>query len=260
MKTFLKILAGIGALVVIAIVAVTLMTSGMSEVADNFFAAVKSDDYEEAYSLLSDDFKSNTSKSQLEIYLNKNALTSFKEASWGSRSVNGGRGELTGSIATESGGVVPISIGFVQGGKDWKIYSIKKPSAGLQEEAESGQLPSEEEQVKLVVDSMNIFAISNSEKSMKKFHDHISYLWQKQFSVGQLDEAYDDLYSVEVDLTVLEKYSPQFNAKAAVDDGILILSGLYPTKPARVLFEQKYIYEGLSWKLIGFDINLKTKD
>ena len=158
MKTFLKILAGIGAVVVIALVVVMFMTAGMSDTADKFFAAVKSNNYDEAYSLLSDDFKSNTSKNQLKTYLTSNSLTKFKETSWGSRSVNGGRGELTGSITTESGGVVPISLGFIKGENVWKIYSIKKPLSGIQEETTTVQMPSEKEQIILVSESMHIFA------------------------------------------------------------------------------------------------------
>lgn len=258
MKTFLKILAGIGALVVVAIVAVMFMTAGMSDTADKFFTAVKSDNYDEAYSLLSEDFKSNTSKSQLESYLSTNALTKFKEASWESRSVNGGRGELTGSITTETGGVVPISLGFVKGDNDWKIYSIKKPSSGIQEETESVQLPSEKEQVKLVSDSMHVFAVSVKEKSMLKMFNHVSNLWQKQFSVEKFNEVFGSFYQFGDALMVLDQHSPQFSEKAAInEDGVLILKGLYPTKPNQLYFEQKYIYEGLGWKLMGLNVNIK---
>lgn len=258
MKTFLKILAGIGALVVIAIVAVMFMTSGMSDTAEKFFAAVKSDNYDEAYSLLSEDFKNNTTIIQLKSYLDKNALNKFKETSWESRSVNGGRGELTGSITTESGGVVPISLGFVKGENDWKIYSIKKPPSGIQEETESVQLPSEKEQILLVSDAMHIFAVSVKEKSMSKMYNHVSNLWQKQFSVEKFDETFNSFYQFGDALMLLDQHSPQFSEKAAInEDGVLILKGLYPTKPNQLYFEHKYIYEGLGWKLMGLNVNIK---
>lgn len=258
MKTFLKILAGIGAVVVIAIVAVMFMTAGMSGTADKFFAAVKSDNYDEAYSLLSDDFKANTSKNQLKQYLEKNTLNKFKEASWESRSVNGGRGELTGSVTTETGGVVPISLGFVKGESEWRIYSIQKPSSGIQEETEAAQLPSEKEQIKLVSDAMHIFAVSVKDKSMDKMYDHVSNLWQKQFTVEKFNEAFGSFFQFGDALMVLDQHSPQFSEKATInEDGVLMLKGLYPTKPNQVYFEQKYIYEGLGWKLMGFNVNIK---
>lgn len=258
MKTFLKILAGIGALVVIAFIAIIFMTAGMSDTADKFFAAVKSDNYDEAYSLLSEDFKSNTSKSQLKEYLTKNSLDKFKEARWESRSVNGGRGELNGSITTESGGVVPITLGFVKGENDWSIYSIKKPASGIQEETETAAMPSEQGQIKLVSEAMHVFAVSVKEQSMLKMFNHVSNLWQKQFSVAKFDEAFGSFYQFGDALMVLDKHSPQFSAKATIDeDGVLLLKGLYQTKPNQLHFEQQYIYEGLGWKLVGFNANVK---
>ncbi len=258
MKTFLKILAGIGAIVVIVIVAVLFMTSGMSDTADKFFESVKSDNYDEAYSLLSEDFKNNTSKSQLKEYLTKNALTHFKKASWESRSTNGGRGELTGSIITESGGGVPVSLSFIKGENDWKIYSIRKPTSGIQEETETAQIPSEKDQVKLVNESMHLFAVSVKEKNMSKMFDHVSNLWQKQISVIEFDEIFGSFYQFGDALMILDQHSPQFSEKGSInEEGVLLLKGLYPTKPSQLYFEQKYIYEGLGWKLIGLNVNIK---
>jgi hypothetical protein len=257
-KTFLKILAAIGAVVVIAIVVVMFMTAGMSNTADKFFLAVKSNNYDEAYSLLSEDFKSNTSKDQLKSYMVNNSFSKFKEASWGSRSINGGRGELVGSVTTDSDGVIPISIGFIKGENDWKIYSIKKPASGIQEETETATMPSEKEQIKLVSETFHIFAVSVKEKSMSKMFNHVSNLWQKQFSIAKFDETFGSYYQFGDDLMVLDHHSPQFSDKASInEDGVLLLKGLYPTKPKQVHFEQEYIYEGLSWKLTRFNIDIK---
>jgi hypothetical protein len=257
-KTFLKILAGIGTVVAIVIAAVMFMTAGMLGTADKFFSAVKVDNYDEAYTLLSEDFRGNTSKSRLKEYLTKNSLTKFKEASWGSRSVSGGRGELVGSITAETGGVVPISLGFIKEGDDWRIYSIKKPSSGLQEETEIAPLPSEKEQIKLASEAMYIFFVSVKEQSMSKMYSHMSSLWKKQFTVEKFDKIFNSFYKFGDTLMVLEQYSPQFSEKAMIDeDGVLILKGLFPTKPIQVHFEHKYIYEGLGWKLIGFNVNIK---
>ncbi len=258
MKTFLKILAGIGAIVVIALAAVMFMTAGMSDTADNFFTAVKTNNYDVAYTHLSEDFKNNTSKKELKIYLTKNSFSNFKETSWESRSINGGRGKLVGSITTNTGGVVPVSLGFIKGENDWKIYSIKKPASGIQEETEVATMPSEKEQIKLVSESIHVFAVSVKEKSMSKMFNHVSNLWQKQFSITKFDETFGSFYQFGDALMVFDQYSPQFTDKASInEDGILLLKGLYPTKPNQLHFEQKYIYEGLSWKLASFNVNIK---
>ncbi|WP_299178927.1 hypothetical protein [uncultured Neptuniibacter sp.] len=258
MNKLVKILLGIVGVFVLAIVAIFYFTADMVTSADEFFAAVKNKEMNKAYTYLSEDFQASTSQSDLESYLEKNLIHKFKEASWESRSINGGRGSLIGSITTESGGVVPITLSFVKGENGWKIYSIQKPSSGIQEESSPIAMPSEQEQVQLVSKSMQIFAESVNEKSMAKFHSHVSNLWQQQFTIEKFNEAFGGFYDIGVDLTVLSNYSPQFKVKPSIDEnGVLVIAGHYPTEPNQVHFEQKYIYEGLGWKLMGFSTNIK---
>jgi len=258
MNKLVKILLGIVGVFVLAMVTIFFFTADMVKSADAFFTAAKNRDMNKAYTYLSEDFQASTSRSDLESYFEKNLIYKFKEASWESRSINGGRGSLIGSITTESGGVVPITLSFVKGEDGWKIYSILKPSPGIQEETSSAEMPSEQEQVQLVSKSMQIFAESVNEKTMAKFHSYVSNLWQQQFTIEKFDEVFGAFYDMGVDLTVLDTYSPQFKVKSSIDEnGVLVIAGHYPTKPKQVHFEQKYIYEGLGWKLMGFRINIQ---
>ena len=258
MKTLLKILAGIVAVIVVAVVAVLFLTADLVGVADEFFLAIKDKDIETAYSHLSDDFRADTSQEELVAFMESNRLADFDESSWQSRSVSGGRGELEGSITTTSGGIVPVALDFVKGQDGWKIYAIRKPDAGIQAEAAEVQIPSEEDQVRLVRDSMHVFAVSVNERSMAKFHAHTSNLWQQQFSIEDFDEAFGAFYDLGADLTVLDKFSPRFDAPASLgEDGVLRIAGHYPTEPDKMHFEQKYVFEGLGWKLVGFSANIK---
>jgi hypothetical protein len=57
---------------------------------------------------------------------------------------------------------------------------------------------------------------------------------------------------------VLEDLTPVLSSDAQIDEnGVLLLAGYYTTEPNQVHFEQKYVYERLSWKLIGFMIEAK---
>lgn len=256
MKTLLKALLGIVVVFVLALGAIFIFTADMVTSADEFFAAVKNRDMEKAYTFLSEDFQASTSQADLEQFLEKNLIHKFREASWESRSINGGRGTLTGSITTESGGVVPITLNFVKGDNGWKIYSIQKPASGIQEEATPLQLPSENEQVALVHESTMVFAESVRERNMAIFHSHVSNLSQQQLNVETLEEAFSSFYGL--DLTVLEKLAPTFNGKPTLDEnGVMLISGFYPTKPQQLHFEHQYIYEGLGWKLMAFSVNIK---
>lgn len=258
MKKLISILLGVVGVFVLAIVAVFFFTADMVRSADEFFTAVKDKDIDNAYLYLSEDFKSNISKSELERYLTNNSLDEYKDASWESRSINGGRGSLIGSVTTETGGVVPVTLNFVKGEDGWKIYSIQKPSPGFQDEITNVEIPSPEEQVELVSKSMYVFAESVNAKSMERFRSHVSRLWQKQFTVEKFDEAFKSFYELGVDLTVLDNFSPQFSSTPSIDEfGVLVIAGSYPTEPKQVHFEQKYIYEGLDWKLMGFSVNIK---
>ena len=258
MKTLVKVLAGFVGVIVLAIGAVFFLTSGMVGIADEFFLAIKGKDAESVYSYLSDDFKAGTSQAELIAFMEKNGLVNFDEANWQSRSINGGRGELVGSISTSTGGVVPITLSFVKGNDGWKIYAIQKPNSGLQAESSQGQIPSEAEQVQLVRESMHVFAVSVNEGSMARFHAHTANLWQQQFLVEDFDEAFGAFYDIGADLTVLDNYSPRFDSAPSFDEeGFLVIAGHYPTQPNQMHFEQKYVYEGLGWKLSGFSARIE---
>ncbi|MFZ0488374.1 MAG: hypothetical protein WAL83_15370 [Arenicellales bacterium] len=258
MNKGLKILLAVVGVVVVGIAAVFYFLSGMTTVADDFFSSVGNNDMDKAYSYLSEDFKSSTSKEQLRQFLEKHSLTNFKESHWASRSISGGNGKVSGSVTTESGGVIPITLRFVKEEAGWRIYSIQKPPSGIQERDAPIQAPSEEDQVKLVADAMHVFALSVNDKSMAKLYSHLSNLWQRQATIEQLDKAFASFYDLGVDLTVLDGMSPRFSSRPAVDDdGVLLITGLYPTTPNQVHFEQRFVYEGLSWKLVGFSAEIK---
>lgn len=258
MNKLAKILLAVIGVVVLAFAAIFFFTAGMVTVADEFFLAVKDKNIDDAYSYLSEDFKTSTSQSDFLAFISQNRLDDFQEANWQSRSINGGRGDLTGSITTSTGGVVPIAMGFVKGQDGWKIYAIQKPSSGLQTESSDRQIPSEEEQVQLVRESMHVFAVSVNEGSMSKFRGHAANLWQQQFSVEDFDQAFGAFYDIGADLTVLDNYSPRFDSAASYDEnGFLVIAGHYPTNPNLLRFEQKYILEGLGWKLVGFSAHIE---
>ncbi|MES9817612.1 MAG: hypothetical protein ABW155_13230 [Candidatus Thiodiazotropha sp.] len=230
----------------------------MVETGDEFFQALKENNISQAYTHLAEDFRSNTKESEFKEFVEKNSISNFKESSWEERSISGGRGVLTGSISTESGGVIPIKLSFVKGDNGWKIYSIEKPSSGFLEETETHSMPSESEQIELIKRSAREFAVAVNKKSCADFYSMFSSTFRQQFSIEKLDEAYKSFYDLGVDLLVLQQYSPVFDKKPSIDEnGVLQITGYFPTEPNKFYFDQKYIYEGLGWKLLGYSVNIK---
>lgn len=252
---------GIAVLSIVAIICTIVaivfsITSGMTETADGFFSSVKKQDFTKARTYLAEEFRANTDEQALKAYLSKSAVLNFKEASWSSRSINGGRGELDGSISTDSGGNIPIKLTFVKEGETWKIYTLQKPSAGLQSDTSGASIPSKDEQIALVKKSWHDFAVSVNAKSMAHFHSTVSGAWKSQFTVQKFDETFGRVFDAGLDLTVLDPLAPVFDGEPTIDEnGILLIKGHYATTPKQIHFEQKFVYEGLSWKLFGFKFN-----
>jgi hypothetical protein len=258
MKKLLKIVIGIVVVFVLAIVAVFYFTTGMASTADAFFEAIKKQDIAAARSYLSEDFKASTDETALKDFLSKGALLRFKKASWSNRQISGGRGELNGEVTTDTGGVVPLKLLFVKENDAWKIYGIQKPTAGLQAEESSPTIPSKPDQAVLIKRSMHDFALSVNSKDMEHFHGTVSQLWQRQFTTEKFNEVFGKIYDSGLDLTVLDGFEPIVEPVSNLGEhGELVLKGYFPTKPKQVQFEQKYIYEGIGWKLFGFSFETK---
>jgi hypothetical protein len=258
MKTWMKVLLGIVGVVVVAVAAAIYFTAGMVDTADGFFAAVKQKDIAKARGYLAEEFKTNTDERALSEFLSKSAIMNFKESSWSSREVSGGRGELVGSITTDSGGAVPLKVSFVKENGAWKIYSLQKPVAGVQTESSSPSAPAKADGVALVKQSIHDFVVSVDKKNMEHFRGTVSQLWRKQITTEKLNEAFKPIMDSGANWAVLDSFEPVLSSDGKVDDnGVLLLAGHYPTKPRQVYFEQKFIYEGVAWKLVGFKIQAK---
>ena len=260
-----KILGGFVAFIVLLIGLVMYSTSGMTKAVDEFFIHVKTKHYNDAYDLLSNDFKKSVSKEKFKTFLIQNSLTEYKSASWNSRSFENNMGTLKGTITIKSGDSIPLTIQFIKNQDIWKIFSITKQSAGLQEVQKTKvetikltpQLPSKNELISLTQKNTQIFAQAVNEKNMSGFYDNISSFWQKETNVKALDKAFDAFYQAGIDFTALKNITPVLDKEPTLLNGRLITEGHYPTSPAVVYFNYSYINEKGHWKLVGFNINIK---
>ena len=157
MKRWMKIVLGVVVVIVLAVAGGLYFTSGIVDTANDFFKAVQQKDMVKARGYLAEELKASADERTLAAFLARNALTSVKDTSCSSREVSGGKGELTGTVTTESGGTVPLKLIFVKEKDVWKIYAIQKPAAGLQTDkpsttaaAASATIPGKPEQIALI--------------------------------------------------------------------------------------------------------------
>ncbi|MBT4879795.1 MAG: hypothetical protein HOI80_02630 [Alphaproteobacteria bacterium] len=229
--------------------------TAVEESADRFFTAIKTKNYPFAYEFLAQVFQRKTSEESFLNFLETSGLTDIQETSWLSDTATGSLAKIEGSVVTNTQEVIPVQLVLIKENGVWKIYSLRKDLSGVLSETTPVEAPSEQQLVYLVKDAMSSFSDSVKAKSMKKFHDQISTLWQLQSTPEALDESYGAVYDAGLDLSVLSKVAPVFEGTPTLtEQGELLVKGHFPTKPTSVHFEQKFVYEGLGWKLIGFTV------
>lgn len=131
MSRRLKMGAGFVVLIAATVALVFTLTAGMVKDSKTFFTALKNNDIAKASSYLSTSFRNATSIEEFKKYFDSSDLAAYKDSSWGSRSIQNDMGELKGSIKTESGQKIPLTINFVKEDGKWKILSIDIKNTGL---------------------------------------------------------------------------------------------------------------------------------
>jgi len=252
-KTLAKLGGGFLMVIAITIAAVFMYTGGMTKDAKAFFTALKNNDIAKASTYLSKNFTDSTSIEEFQAFFDSSILADYKDSSWNSRSVKNGLGEIIGTVKTEAGQKIPLTVSFIKEDGKWKISSINIDNAGFN--LGNAGLPTADEQVELVVASMKAFSDSLDKQSMEGFRNHVSAFWRNQQDINKFEEDFSSVYvSTEAFHQVVTNASPIFYQEPSIDDnGILLIEGYYPSGENKLNFEQQYLREGLAWKLIQFN-------
>ena len=273
-----KILLGIAVFIGLMVALVFWATSGMSGAADDFFNLLAQKNYTTAYKqYLSSDFKSKTPLTKFIDYVKANRFDKVKETNWGNRQINGNLGELEGSLVTQNGSAIPVKLKFVKAGDNWQIYAINKPQSGINpsnsvDKKESNndtnsvslQVPTNQEIITLITDSMQHFSYSVRDKSMKEFYDNISDMWKEQTSLEALNRAFGKVLNANIDFTPLIDTTPKINKVTITPEGVLKVKATYDGKAINlngdyIEVETNYINENGKWKLLGFTFRIKKR-
>jgi hypothetical protein len=120
------------------------------------------------------------------------------------------------------------------------------------------KVPSERALEALVKVTLLSFNDANVTGNYTVFHAKLSKPFRQQFSPERLEETFKDFARKEVDFDIIAAYKPVYAPAPRVDDeGKLLVKGYFPTEPARVVYDLKFIPSDGEWKLIG--INVKTE-
>jgi hypothetical protein len=156
----------------------------------------------------------------------------------------------------------------------WQVFAMRTPkdeATGISEnrftlvgkapsfnDAASQPVPPEAELRQLVRDNLNHFNDAIAAQSFDAFYDSVARKWRDQLTKGQLQRAFQPFIDKKVDLSGIQNVELTWEGPVTVGtDGLLVLSGYYPTDPYRIHFSLKFLYELPTWKLFGIDVNLR---
>lgn len=162
---------------------------------------------------------------------------------------------LKGHYATRPNKVTFL-LRYVREGSDWKVLGINVQAVPFVEN--TGDVPSDKEVKGLVLDSLLAFNKAIQTQSFENFYGRIAELWRIETTPEKLQEIFQSFIDKEINIAHVTKLEPVFDETPAINaDGFLVAKGSYATKPSKVLFELKYVYQDEAWKLIGINVNVK---
>jgi hypothetical protein len=151
---------------------------------------------------------------------------------------------------------VTFRLTYIQEASAWKLLGINVQAIPFVEN--TGKVPSDKELKALALDSLLAFNDAIQTKSFEKFYKKISQLWQKEVTSDKLREIFQAFIDKEIDIARITNVEPVFDRAPAVNgDGLLVIKGSYPTRPNKVSFELKYVYEDENWSLAGINVQVK---
>lgn len=227
-------------------------TGGITDAADEFFAAANEDNYAKAYSLTSQQLQGQVDQEGLVAFLVDNSLDQIVETSWSSRSINNDRGELTGTVTTQSGGAIPITMTLVSEGESWKIVFIDVDNAGLQSSGSEGEngtqpvveamvIPSAEGQQDLIISATTGFYNALGDPDFSEFQSR----WAEGVTAEQIEETFGSFRANRDALSTLPVSDPQFEPATSLNGaGNLVLNGTYDLPAGEFVFTYEFTGEG----------------
>lgn len=232
-------------------------TAVLVDTADDFLRSLNSKSANVRTLHLSSDFKSYIASESFATYIDENGLDTYQSASWDSRSIKSKRGSLVGVIKTKDK-LLPATISLVNEDAQWKIYSLQIRSEQSQQNEDIRELPDHQTQLKLAKGAASVFITSLKQKNMQLLYDSAAAIWQKNTTLNTLEKAFEHFYLEDITLlNQVNNKQPIFEHSAKLDDeGFMLMAGFYELGAQVLSFEQRYIYEGLGWRLVGLDVSL----
>ncbi|WP_128892602.1 hypothetical protein [Erythrobacter sp. HKB08] len=258
MKTWHKVVLGIGAgIAVIALLvgAIFWATSGVTDAADEFFAAAGEGDYEAAHALTSKDLQRTLSAEGLQQYLERNGLDEVTDTSWSSRSIENDIGTVEGSVTTASGAKIPITLSLVKEGEDWRITFIERGRSGVGGDSGAPPLPTLEEQQSMIQSDTRQLATALMQDNPQIFLDR----WLEQATAETLGQGFRDAQPLGQRMLVLANETPEMEDAYIDGRGLLTLAGTFENARDKARISFTYLRRNGEARIGAYEFDFDEK-
>jgi hypothetical protein len=230
------------------------MTAGIADTGDGFFAAARSGDYEAAYALTSQDLKRDNSLEDLQRYIEANGFDTVTETSWSSRSFENDTGSLSGSLTTQTGGTIPVEIGLVKEGDEWKINYISKAESGLKGASNTTQagMPPDGTVLHLVRFHTGRFIDAMTDGDFEYWNE----FWTDDVTPQQMEEGFARTPELVAELEKFENVRPEIENAGMNSEGNLQARGIFTAGKSRLVMDFVFEKVGKDWNVAGLSYEL----
>jgi hypothetical protein len=243
--------------------------------AQQFFDQVASGNAQQAHNEATFAFQAEQNARVFEQAAREQGLIGAKGVALEPLESDGKAAKYNAVISTATGAQRTYIVTLQQESGVWKVFSLKpprNPETGLRDnhfglvgkgtggfsDPLNQPMPDDREIQRLVTETLKAFNDAVQQKSFADFYANVSLAWQGQLTERQLTRAFQPFVDQGVDLSGALKLQPVLDpAPQITTEGLLMVSGHYPSKPYQVEFALKFIYELPTWKLFGIDVNLR---
>ena len=237
------------------------------------FEQIGKGEIRQAYESAAFSFQSTQTPKTFEYTVQSLGMQSHASVEW-TRTVIGEReAKLDGVIHKSTGEKQPIAVVMILQSGAWRLHSLRSlgednvvPSENLFTLVGKGasfndsyrrSLPSDKEVRQTVLAAVLDFNAAIQKGDFSDFYKNTSLAWQAQLTERKLKNAFQPFIDAGVKLDGAKGVEAVFDVAPEINgEGLLVVSGYYPTTPHRIVFSMKFIYELPNWKLFGLNINL----
>lgn len=139
-----------------------------------------------------------------------------------------------------------------------KLFLIPLLLISLVLRADAQKVPPDRELKTMVRDSLLAFNEAVQDKNFAGFYKHeLATVFRDQMPLEKFTTVFKEFLDKGYDISNIAKSEPVFDDPAKIDsNGVLAVTGSYPTKPNKVIFKLKYLQEKSAWKMVGINVQV----